>query len=113
MIDLAFLTEFTKGDKNKMVKYIKLYLELAPGILDMMKNDLSRKDWQNMAINAHSLKPQADFMGNKEMKLILEEIEEKVRTASPANLPDLYTDAKQSHEKAAVILREVLDDLSR
>ena len=95
-----------------MIRYIKLYLDLAPGILDMMEEDVSRKDWQNMAINAHSLKPQADFMGNKELKLILEEIEGKVRTGSPTDLLNLNARARQSHEKAALMLREVLDDIS-
>jgi HPt (histidine-containing phosphotransfer) domain-containing protein len=110
MTDLSFLKEFTKGDINKMVRYITMYLQYAPEILDKMKGDIIRKDWKSLAINAHSLKPQAEFMGNQEMKMLLETIEDKVRTNDLADIQTLLQKALLSHEEAAVELRAELPD---
>ena len=34
MVDLTFLEKFTKGDKNKMKRYINMYLSVAPNTLE-------------------------------------------------------------------------------
>jgi HPt (histidine-containing phosphotransfer) domain-containing protein len=68
MVDLAFLKKFAKDDPQKMKRYISLYLEVAPNTLEEMKRNLENEDWEQLRINAHSLKPQADFMGIESLK---------------------------------------------
>lgn len=38
MVDLSFLEQFTKGNKNKMVRYIGMYLRIAPATFKDMNN---------------------------------------------------------------------------
>ena len=68
MVDLTFLRKFTKDDPIKMKRYISLYLDVAPKTFEEMQRNLQDGDWEQLRINAHSLKPQAEFMGIKSLK---------------------------------------------
>lgn len=79
MVDLTFLKKFTKDDPQKMKRYISLYLDVAPKTFEEMRRNLKDGDWEQLRINAHSLKPQADFMGISSLKEALIQIEEAVQ----------------------------------
>jgi HPt (histidine-containing phosphotransfer) domain-containing protein len=79
MVDLSFLQKFTKDDPKKMKRYISLYLDVAPKTFEEMQRNLKDEDWEQLRINAHSLKPQADFMGISSLKEALIQIEEAVK----------------------------------
>jgi HPt (histidine-containing phosphotransfer) domain-containing protein len=79
MVDLTFLKKFTKEDPNKMKRYISLYLDVAPKTFEEMQSNLKDGDWEQLRINAHSLKPQADFMGISSLKDELTKIEEAMK----------------------------------
>ena len=79
MVDLAFLRKFTKDDPIKMKRYISLYLDVAPKTLEEMQRNRQNEDWEQLRINAHSLKPQAEFMGILRLKEALFNIEEAVK----------------------------------
>ncbi|GAA4456124.1 tetratricopeptide repeat-containing hybrid sensor histidine kinase/response regulator [Rurimicrobium arvi] len=61
--NMAFLTQFTNGDKAKQEKYIRMFLDNAPKLLQQVKDALGRKDLEAIKIAAHSLKPQLGYMG--------------------------------------------------
>lgn len=109
MIDLSFLKQFTKGNESKMKRYISMYLKIAPGVFEQMEKNVEDQDWESLAVNAHSLKPQADYMGIKELKEILIEVENKVRAGEFAHLDILYREAKERHISAAILLAEHLE----
>lgn len=108
MIDLTFLEKFTKGDPNKMKRYISLYLEVAPKTFEEMKRNLESKDWEQIRIKAHSLKPQVDFMGIIELKKLLIEIEEAVKVNKHDYIELLLNSAYEMHIKSESILGEML-----
>ena len=97
MIDLYFLEKLTKGDKNKMARYINLYLNIAPNIFENMKRNLEDSDWEQLRINAHSLKPQADYMGIPSLKSALMEIEQNVQNKNLQSLHENYNKAFRIH----------------
>ena len=111
MIDLAFLKNFTKDDPTKMKRYISLYLDVAPKTFEEMQRNLETKDWEQMRIHAHSLKPQADFMGISELKDLLIRIEDAVKSDHVDQLNMLYISAKSAHDLSEIELRAVLDGL--
>ena len=59
-----------------MSQYIHTFLETAPAILDSIREAGSREHWDELKSAAHSLKPQAEFIGLLEMKEALEEMEQ-------------------------------------
>jgi HPt (histidine-containing phosphotransfer) domain-containing protein len=49
-----------------MKKYINMFLDNAPKLLDNIDKALAIKDYPTIKIAAHSLKPQLSYMGVKE-----------------------------------------------
>ena len=64
--DMAFLKQFTGGNPDKMNKYIGMFLDNAPKLLATIKSSLEQKDYPQVKVAAHSLKPQLSYMGVKE-----------------------------------------------
>ena len=106
MVDLTFLKQFTKGDSKKIQRYIRLYLQVAPETLDKMRDNLEEEDWDQLRIHAHSLKPQADYMGIFELKDILINIEEDIKNENYAQIMYLVNKAREIHHSS-------VDDLIR
>ena len=64
--DRKFLEQFTGGNPEKMHKYINMFLENGPKLLESMEKALAAKDYPAIKIAAHSMKPQLSYMGVKE-----------------------------------------------
>ncbi len=64
--DMQFLKTLTGGNEEKMNKYIRMFLENAPKLLDNIDKAMAIKDYPTVKIAAHSLKPQLSYMGVKE-----------------------------------------------
>lgn len=111
MADLTFLKRFTKENPQKMKRYISLYLDVALKTFEDMKRNLNDGDWEQLRINAHSLKPQADFMGIDSLKEELIKIEEAVKTKNFNILVDLFTTSLKIAGNSEIILKEMLEQL--
>lgn len=107
-MDLSFLEKFTKGDPKKMKRYISLYLDVAPKTIVKMQQNLQAKDWEQLRINAHSLKPQVDFMGLGELKEKLVRIEEAVKSNKLDNISQLLNDVQRMHSQSEAALNLVI-----
>jgi HPt (histidine-containing phosphotransfer) domain-containing protein len=111
MVDLTFLKKFTKDDPQKMKRYISLYLEVAPKTFAEMKSNLTNQDWEQLRINAHSLKPQADFMGIDSLKEELIKIEEAVKANKVEALDSLLTKSLTIAVESEIVLKEMWEEL--
>ncbi len=111
MVDLTFLKQFTKGDSQKMKRYISLYLDVLPKTFEEMKSNLKNAEWEQLRINAHSLKPQADFMGINSLKEGLIKIEEAVQIKNFNVLENLFTKSLKIATDSEIILKEMLEEL--
>ncbi len=109
MVDLSFLKKFTKDDPIKMKRYISLYLDVAPKTFKEMQENLKNGDWDQLRINAHSLKPQADFMGIKSLKEELIKIEDAVRLNNFNVLEELFTKVIRISTISENKLKEMLE----
>lgn len=105
MADLSFLKEFTKGDTKKMQRYIKLYLQVAPDTFAKMKQSVRDQDWEQLRIYAHSLKPQAEYMGVPELKAMLAAIENNVKLKKYSTLPTLYEKTHRLYRESETVLK--------
>lgn len=109
MVDLTFLKQFTKNDPTKMKRYISLYLDVAPKTFEEMRLHLANGDWEQLRINAHSLKPQADFMGIASLKEELIKIEEAVKLNNVDVLEKLLNESHSISRQSENILKGMLD----
>lgn len=112
MVDLGFLKKFTNGDAKKMKRYISLYLEVAPKTFEEMQRNLDDRDWEQLRINAHSLKPQTDFMGISSLKNVLVQIEEAVMEKKIEDIDKYFTIAKNIAVNSANSLSDTLKEMS-
>jgi len=108
MVELTFLRKFTKEDPIKMKRYISLYLDVAPKTFEEMKRNISTGEWEQLRINAHSLKPQADFMGINNLKEELIKIEEAVKNNNMDGLTELFIETREIADQSEGLLREML-----
>lgn len=76
IIDLSFLTKFTKGDNNKIKYFIEMYLRTAPKLFGEMNDAFDTMSNEELYSRAHSLKPQCAYVGIVGLKEMLVEIEE-------------------------------------
>ena len=104
--DMNFLKTFTSGNPEKQKKYVGMFLENAPKLLDSIDKAMVVKDYPAIKIAAHSLKPQLSYMGIKEdvSKIFL--IEQSAGEAAHFDtLPDLVANLKHLCTKAFVELK--------
>lgn len=111
MVDLSFLKKFTKEDPQKMKRYISLYLDVAPKTFEEMQRNLKNGDWEQLRINAHSLKPQTDFMGISSLKEELIKIEEAVKLGHYDVIEKLFNESLAISSNSEEALREMLGEL--
>lgn len=75
IVDLSFLESFTKGNTEKVIFYIQMYLDTAPKLFDELLNHALEKKWEELYLKAHNLKAQVQYVGVVGLKEMLEEVE--------------------------------------
>jgi len=94
-VDLTFLQSFTGGSKDKMAKYIGIFLQMCPGQLELMKTHLSAGNYDSLRGTAHALKPQITYMGIKSGEDLVKKIErhaaEKIDLENLPQMVDEFT----------------------
>lgn len=109
LTDLTFLNSFAKGDKEKIAKYIKMFLDAAPGIITNMETHLANNDLKQLRTAAHSLKPQAGYMGFKQGESLLKIIEHCADTGTETDkIPTHIENFKTMFEQAKAELTTAL-----
>ena len=102
LIDLTFLQSFTGGNKEKIAKYVNLFLQACPEQLGRMKEKLAEKDYPGLRAAAHTLKPQVIYMGMKKGEQMVKEIESMAgEQRNVEQLPGLMAEF-DSHCNAAI-----------
>ncbi len=113
IINLAFLRSFTKNDDQKMIKYINMFLQLAPASIHTMKAQHAAGDWINLRTTAHSLKPQLAYMGIESLRENIIRIEEYAGEAkNPETIGTLIASVESGCNDAFVELKDVVQKIS-
>ena len=84
--DLTFLQSFSGGDNSRIQKYVKMYLDSTPALLQSLETAAQTNDSKQMKSSAHTLKSQVDYMGMKKTKEILKSIEEDALSGADAQI---------------------------
>lgn len=78
-IDLDYLHRFCKGDRSRMEWYIRLYLECSPELFGALAAKAGSGDAEGLAVAAHDLRPQVNYVGAQELFDLLTRIEDQAR----------------------------------
>ena len=110
LTNLDYLENFTKGDKERMKKYIEMYLKSTPDVIRDFQKEFNDLNLENLRLKAHSIKPQAKYFGIKILEDILIEIETIIKSNKDVDkLQPLISNAIQINEKIASELTTILN----
>jgi CheY-like chemotaxis protein len=73
--DMAYLETFCEGDKERMKKYINLYLTAVPLFKEKLLTAIDAKDMTEIALHIHSFKPKWMMMGMNSTRDLAVEID--------------------------------------
>lgn len=109
--DMTFLDQFTKGDGTKRTKYIQMFLNNAPGLIKKIEETFHNNDREALKIAAHSLKPQLNYMGVKEDRSHIFQLEQAAQDTLIPNekITELIQHLKLVCIKAFEELQEIID----
>jgi len=77
--NMDFLLEFTEGDKQRMKKYIGLYLKLLPDNLSKIEAALNSSNFPELVKVMHAMRPHLKYMGMENASTLAAEIENNVQ----------------------------------
>lgn len=94
--DLTFLNSMTGGNKEKMTKYINMFLQNAPPLVAQLDQQLQAADWSSIKTTAHTLKSQFSYMGAHAARDIAQTIEKNA--AENSNLDQIPSQIQKIKE---------------
>lgn len=105
LTDLAYLERFCKGDRGRMEKYIAMYLQGAPDLFAKLNSALSEGDAEALAVSAHSIRPQVNYMGAQRLFDMLTTLEQRARSEGAAACAALVNEVHDLNEKVMAELQ--------
>jgi CheY-like chemotaxis protein len=107
--DSRFLDKFTNGNKEKQDKYVRMFLENCPRLLQQMETALAESNFENLRVAAHSMKPQLSYMGVAEDVSNILLIEQSASAETHRDRIEAWvTHLKKVCEKAFAELTDIL-----
>lgn len=105
--DLSFLETFSGGNRDKMKKYISMFIQLCPNALQSMKTHLDAGNYDGLRGAAHAIKPQISYMGIKGGDILIKTIEHNAASHTEVDrLPTLLSEFD-------TLCRKALEELAR
>lgn len=62
-----------------MSRYIQMYLSTTPDVIADLKTEFNNNNLEDLGLKAHSIKPQAQYMGISSLKEVLIRIETNIK----------------------------------
>jgi CheY-like chemotaxis protein/HPt (histidine-containing phosphotransfer) domain-containing protein len=91
--DLTYLRNFCDGDQARMEKYIKIFVDSAPGLVDKLNAAMAVNDVVEIADQVHGYKTKWIMMGMTGAKELALKIEMECRREEP--VPSYRSDVEQ------------------
>lgn len=110
LANLTFLINFTKGNKEKIRRYVEMYITSTPTVIEEMKISFKEGNYENVRLKAHSIKPQIQYMGIEELGSVLMRIENIIiQNEGIEQLSELLQIAERINKQASVELSGLIN----
>jgi CheY-like chemotaxis protein/HPt (histidine-containing phosphotransfer) domain-containing protein len=111
-IDLEHLKELTKDNKDRILKYIGIFLQNLPDEMEVLKKHAERKDFTSIRESLHKLKGITAYMGIKKLTSLFNSSEyANLEQLSSADLKRFFNEIEESCTKAIEELTEIKKQL--
>jgi HPt (histidine-containing phosphotransfer) domain-containing protein len=101
-IDLSNVKIISRGDSQRMEKYIRQFYELIPERLELLKKALLEEDRAQIRQITHKMAPQLQFFGVQEISIPIKRLE----------LEYLSMSIKELHELVSGIIAKLEDAIA-
>ena len=91
-IDPKNLIAISRGDRNRMIKYLRQFQELIPQRIENLKDSLLAVDRKNVRQILHQMSPQLDFFGIPDVIAPIRRLEYEYETMVLEDLKALVND---------------------
>lgn len=89
--NLDFLTSFTGGDKDKMRKYVRMFINNSTQLGEEIDQAVLQNDFSGIRIKVHALKSQLSYMGANELSKEAANIENEIEQSGKGMIERLNT----------------------
>ena len=104
--DLAYLAKFCEDDRQRMQKYIAIFVDSANPLIEKLNVALESGDYKEIASQVHGHKTKFIMMGMQETKSLADRIEKKCREERiPADVTDNVIELINQIERAKTELQ--------
>ena len=111
-IDLEHLKELTKDNKDRILKYIGIFLQNLPDELEVLKKHAAQKDFTSIRESLHKLKGITAYMGIKKLSSLFNSPEySSLEQMSEEKFKNFFAEIEDSCNKAIEELTEVQKQL--
>lgn len=108
IIDLGYLEHFCKVDRDRVEQTIRMDLEASPGLFADLALKAAAGDADGLALAAHSLRPQVNYMGAQHLFEALTAVEQKARAEGVAACAELIARSPGMNANVMAELRSAL-----
>ena len=107
--NLNYLKEFCEGDKEKMKRYIAIFIKSAPVLIDTLSKAIEEADMTKIANQVHGFKTKLVMMGMSETKDLSIRLESLCRKKPKSKeIQDMVEEFKGNINKALVELNDAV-----
>ena len=109
-IDLQNLITISRGDKNRMLKYLNQFQELIPQRIESLKSSLEVEDRKTTRQILHQMSPQLQFFGIPDVVTPIRRLEHEYRTMPLEDLKSLVKDILLKLDGACKEIEQIIKD---
>ena len=80
--DLTYLTNFCEGNTKRMNKYIKMFVDSGPVLVNKIEEAMNKNDHEDVANQIHAYKTRWIMMGMEDAKELALELEKEIRAGN-------------------------------
>lgn len=107
-IDLEHLTELTKDNKDRILKYISIFLQNLPDEIEILKQHGEQKDFRAIRESLHKIKGIVAYMGIKSLTRLFSSTEyANLELMNEGELKKFFSEIDETCTKAIDELKEV------
>jgi signal transduction histidine kinase/DNA-binding response OmpR family regulator len=111
-IDLEHLKELTKDNKDRILKYIGIFLQNLPDELEVLKKHAAAKDYAAIRESLHKLKGITAYMGIKKLSSLFNSSEySNLEELADEKMKEFFVEIEDTCTKAIEELKEIQKQL--
>ena len=107
-IDPQNLVSISRGDKERMLKYLNQFLELIPPRIEKLKESLAAEDRKMIRQTLHQMSPQLQFFGIPGVLTPIQRLEHEYGTMPLEELESMVNDMLVKLEGANLEVETIL-----